>query len=319
MKNTLLFLLFPMLLMCCKNNKTASGKEEITIDGFIKFFPEIKLPYQLSDSMLDKKEKDTSAITYSMFSGLVPDTVLERQFGKKAQPAIYPLGRVAIKKGETYLFVKAATSSKKAGYVLVFDNEQKFRVAKPLVITEKNSLVSRQADMDGKYTITTIRRRKGPDGEALYQKEAFVYNSEGIFTLILTESNDVSRLEKIIWNPIDTLPRVNKYSGDYVIDEENFVSVRDGRTAESALFFIHFEKSKGTCTGELKGEAVFTSATKAVFTQNNGPCSVEFAFGTGKVAIKESGACGTYRDIKCFFEGSYPKKKVKPVKPVKSI
>jgi hypothetical protein len=30
--------------------------------------------------------------------------------------------------------------------------------------------------------------------------------------------------------------------------------------------------------------------------------------------MKETGACGTYRDIKCFFEGSFPKKKAAKAK-----
>jgi hypothetical protein len=36
---------------------------------------------------------------------------------------------------------------------------------------------------------------------------------------------------------------------------------------------------------------------------------VEFTFTGGKVTMKEKGGCGAYRDIQCFFEGSYWKKK----------
>ncbi len=317
MKNILLFLLLTALMaVSCKSKKAASGDEEVSIEDLIGLFPETILPYQVTDTFLLKKQKDTSVVNYNMLTRFVPDTVFQKQFGKKTNPRIYPLGKVVIKKAETYLFVKAYTTVKKAAYILVFDKEQQFIVAKPLIITEINSPVSQQAEMDTKYTLTTMRRRKGTNGQSLYQKDAFVYNSEGVFTLILTESNDMSRIENAVINPIDTLPRKNKYSGDYAIGSKSFVSIRDGKSAKNCLFFVHFEKDKSTCIGELKGEAVFTGATKAVFRQKDGPCVIDFSFTASRVSLKESGPCGTYRDIKCFFEGSFPKKKTAKAKKV---
>lgn len=313
MKNILLFLLFPAILVCCKGKKTALS-DDVSVEEFMGFFPGLKLPYQMTDSILIKKEKDTSLVTYKRFSKFVPDSVLAKQFGKKGRPSLFPLGKVVVKKAETYLFVKAVAGAKRVGYILVFNKDQQFVVAMPLIVTESNSAVSRHADMDSRYTITVMRRRKGAGDQLLYQKDAFVYNSEGVFTLIMTESNDASKMDEGVINPLDTLPRKNKYSGDYAIDRKNFVSIRDGKAGKTALFFIHFEKDKGTCNGELKGEAVFSGASKAVFHQNSGPCVIEFTFTTSRVSIKEVGACGTYRDIKCFFEGSFPKKKTPKAK-----
>lgn len=310
MKKSMLVLVLPFLLMCCKGKKIKlEDGDEVSISDFIEFFPDAGLPFRMADSTITRKETDSLLIGYTIFTQFVPDTVLSRQFGKKGKPKIYPLGKVVIKKNETYLFIKAMSPSRKAGYVLVFDKEQKFVASMPLVIADSDPSTSQQAEMDTKYTITTLRQKKSSAGQLLYKKDAYVFNSAGIFTLILTESNDMSNAVNTVINPIDTLPRKNKFSGDYVIDSKNFVSIRDGKKEGSLMFFIHFEKDKGTCVGELKGEALFTGASKAVFRQSNGPCVIDFNFTSSRVSIKESGACGTYRDIKCFFEGSFIKKK----------
>lgn len=47
------------------------------------------------------------------------------------------------------------------------------------------------------------------------------------FMLIMTEALEDKVTELI--NPIDTLPRKNKYSADYSSGKMNLVSVRDGR------------------------------------------------------------------------------------------
>jgi len=98
-----------------------------------------------------------------------------------------------------------------------------------------------------------------------------------------------------------------------VKDKKNFISLRDGKHASETLFFIHFEKDD--CRGELKGMARFVSNNVAVYQEGGNPCTIEFNFSAGRVSMKETGGCGSYRDIKCFFEGSYPKKKTpKPKK-----
>ncbi len=55
-----------------------------------------------------------------------------------------------------------------------------------------------------------------------------------------------------------------------------------------------------------------TGANSGRFTENNGTCAIEFNFSGNSVKLKEVEGCGSYRDIKCFFEGSYIRKK-KPV------
>jgi hypothetical protein len=164
-------------------------------------------------------------------------------------------------------------------------------------------------NIDSRYTITTLRQKTAGDGQVAYNKKVFVYNSAGLFNLILTESNDQNSGENAVINPVDTMASLNKWAGDYYQDKRNMVSFRDGRKAGTLLFFVHFEKDGATCNGELKGEAVLGPGNTARFAENNGTCAIDFIFSGNTVRMKELEGCGSYRDIKCFFEGGYTRKK----------
>lgn len=317
MKNGLLILLLPLLLWGCKDGKKPLTDDTAEIGDFIGLFEEAKLPVQFADSSFHKKEKDSLAIHHKLFARFVPDSLLAKQFGTVV-PRLYPAGKITVKKAETYLFVKAITSFRKAVYVLVYDNDLHFSAGMPLLINDKNSVGPQTAMLDTKYTFTIFHQHKTPDGSPVYKKNAWVYNSAGVFTLILTESNDLTAIKNQLINPIDTLPKRNKLSGDYTQDKMNLVSIRDAKTPGRFLFFIHFEQDGGACRGELKGIARMTGADKAVFTQPGDPCEISFRFSGNSVAIREEQGCGSHRDIKCFFEGSFirrhPPKAAKPAK-----
>ena len=317
MKKWLFVLLMPVLLLACKSDKKPAGGDDVMkIDDFIALFASRKLPVQLADSSFHKKERD-SVITYKVFTRFVPDSVLVSVFGKNVKPVLHPAGQVALKKQETYLFVKAVTAAKKAAFVLVFDNEQHFSAAMPLLIIDKEGAGVQTAAMDTKYTIAVNRQRRNADGQLLYKKSAYVYNTAGVFTLILTESNDKAAVENVLVNPIDTLPRRNKLSGDYTQGKMNLVSIRDSKNASECLFFIHFEKNDGACKGELKGKAHIISPVKAIYHQPGDQCELEFNFSAKTVTIREETGCGSHRDIKCFFEGSFTRRAEAKPKAVK--
>ncbi len=132
---------------------------------------------------------------------------------------------------------------------------------------------------------------------------------------MLHDSNEDTDKTNEIINPIDTLHSNNKYSGDYVADAKNFISVRDGKNAGAYAFFIHFEKS-GNCTGELKGMMRMTNDKNAVFTENAGPCVINFKFTGNSIKIKEQDNCGNHRGITCPFDFTF-KKKITPRKKAK--
>ena len=236
---------------------------------------------------------------------------MKKDFGKTA-PKIYPLGRTKEKGKETYLFIKAQQETKRVGYLATFGEKNNYLNTLRLVRTGENYTYV-YGSLDKKFQITTYRERRKSSGDATFKRNIYIYNSaSNDFTLILTEPND--ELIEDVQNPIDTLSQKSRYTGDYPVNKKNFVSFRDGRNASEILFFTHFEKNKGECVGELKGTARFVSSKKAVYKEAGNPCSLEFTFTTSSVVMKEVEGCGSYRDIKCFFEGTYPKKKSKPVK-----
>jgi len=148
-----------------------------------------------------------------------------------------------------------------------------------------------------------------------YTRTGWTYTTETGFMIVVNDTNEDERKNSIVLNPIDTLPRKNKFSGNYVQDNKNFITVRDGKTPSSYLFFIHFEKNDGKCVGELKGELKMKDENNAYFSANGDPCVIDFKFSGSEIKVKEQGNCGNHRDIKCFFNDTYEKKRdPKPAK-----
>ncbi len=312
-RNYFFLLLALLVLDGCKGKKkpSLSGDEPVEISDFIEFFPKPSLPFQLTDSVWKKKDKDSLLISYKVFTQFVPDTLLQKIFGKTTKPRIFPLGKVEVPDAETYLFAKILSGEKKAVFVLSFDKKQQFiagmSVLRPGILTHMQSIV-----MDRRYTLTRSTLRKNTDGTMSEGKEVYVLNADAKnFMLIMTEALD-DRMTELI-NPIDTLPRKHKFSSDYTNGKMNLVSVRDGRKNDRLSFFIHFEKNNGDCTGELKGEAILRTPTTAEYREEGDPCILRFTFSGSSVALKEIDGCGSRRGLRCAFDGSFAKKKV--VKP----
>lgn len=305
-------LLTVMIFSCGDTDSGAPGDDALDAGDFIEYFAEVDLPYQVADSTLARVHADS--IRYSIVTRFIPDSVFSRDY--KITPRIYPLARTAEKGKETYLFVKAVQGTKKVIYLICFDKNDEFLNAMPIVRSTSEKNATSYSSLDKKFQITTYRERKNASGDIIYKRNVYIYNSGGnVFSLILTEPN-VEMIETTI-NPIDTFPRKNKLAGDYIKNNENILSIRDGRNANELNFFVHFEKDKGNCVGELKGTARMISPTIARYKANGNPCALEFIFGANSVTMKETGGCGSYRDIKCFFEESFPRKKPAKPKPPK--
>ena len=307
------------LLASCKHKKkpSLSGDEPVEVSDFIEFFQPVKLSYQLADSILPKKEKDSLLISYKIFIQFVPDTILNKVFGKGVKPKIYAMGRVEEPKAETYLFVKTVSKDKKAVFILAFDKKQKYITSIMALRPDASAATMQSVSMDRKYTITKTMLRKNADGTLSEGKDVYVLNAEGKnFMLIMTDALEDKPTELI--NPIDTLPRKNKFAADYGSGKMNLVSIRDGRKNDRISFFVHFEKNNAECIGELKGEAIFHSPNMAEYREAGDPCILKFIFSSGSVTLKEEGACGSRRGLQCVFDGSFPRKKeIKPKPAVK--
>jgi hypothetical protein len=314
MKKYLFSLGFIVLLFACKDKKAAlQAGDIVTAEDFVAFYPEVTLPYIIADTMLIKKPKDSMAIGFKTFTQFVPDSIWRKDFGKTATPKFYALARATEKQKETYLLTEAAMGNKRVVYLACFNKDNKFLKAMPLLKRGFDHYTSAYGLLDSKFQITTYRETKKAGGDVAYKRNIYFYDRNGDnFTLIVTEPNE--DIIQDVTNPIDTMSANNKFSGDYVENARNFVSVRDGKNASEMIFFVHFEKNGGKCIGELKGSARFISPNVAQFVKSDNPCTMEFSFTGSKVTIKEKGGCGSYRDIQCFFNGSYWKKKVKKLK-----
>jgi hypothetical protein len=305
------FFLF-ILLVClsgCKGKKVSlTGNEPVEISDFLDSFAPVKLPFQVADSSFSRRENDSLLIGYKVFTQFVPDSVLAKEFGKGIHPKIYPVGKAVSNKKETYLFIKLIHGNKKIIDVACFDKKNQFIAAMPFLQTDQVAATAQVSSMDKNFTLFKNITRKNPNGSVSEGKDVYVLNADGKnFMLIMTDALDAKPAELI--NPIDTLPRKNKFSADYVKNKTNLISVRDGLRPGRIIFFIHFEDTKADCTGELKGEASFVSANKAVYRSAGDPCVLELTFTSSAATMKELEGCGSHRGLRCLFNGTFPRKK----------
>ena len=188
------------------------------------------------------------------------------------------------------------TNDTKAVLILAFDKKDQFITGMTALRPDAKAATMQSVTLDRKYTITKTVLRKNANGNMSEGKDVYVLNAEAKnFMLIMTDALE-DKLTELI-NPIDTLPRKNKYSADYGSGKMNLVSIRDGRKNGRIRFFVHFEKNNGQCTGELKGEAMFRSANTAEYREDGDPCILNFIFSSGSVSLKEEGGCGSRRGL----------------------
>lgn len=295
-----------LLLSSCGSEKRSLADEQIsTVSEFIESFPDRKLPLMIHDSTLAKKPNDSFRIADKLIRQFIPDTLYKRDF-KGTKPTFYGIGKATDNNGDYYVFIRVHSSTKKMAYVLCFDQEKQFKAGTSLLASSKKKDVRFEGGLDRKFIIYKNSYRNAKDGQYYYTRNAYVYNTAGTFTLILKESNDIPE-EEDVYNPLDTLSMKMKFTGDYMLDKKNFVSIRDGAKPGKLLFFIHFEKP-GDCIGELKGALNMVDSKKGIYAESGDPCSLELQFNANSVAIKEIKGCGNYRGIKCFFDGNYPKR-----------
>jgi hypothetical protein len=294
---------------CHHEQPSLSGTEKVDVKYFQAAFGKVSLPCRIADTNFIKAA-DTTVIGYSVFTQFVPDTVLTNEFGKNAQTVkVKPVGKFEVE-DKLYLLANIIQSKKTTLVTFVFDNKNKYLSHLVLLQNVNKDDYKHSVSITSEPTFILAREKTNDENQSAYTRIGYGYNaSTKNFMVVVNDSNeDLKRLNEII-NPIDTLPRKNKFSGDYADDSRNFISVRDGSNASKYAFFIHFEDDH--CTGELKGEMKMRDATHAYYQQGGDACVIDFTFGSKSVTFKEEGNCGNHRGIKCFFDDSYPKKKAK--------
>lgn len=299
-----------LILIACHSKKSSADADGFSFDNFSAPFRAASLPYQVSDTSL-AKNRDTAVIRSQGFAALIPDSLRNIWFGKGAKVRYTAMVRLPAEQKTNYFVVRANSASKRIALLLVFEKDQ-FRAALPLLSPDNDPSTTQVTTVDKSHSVTEITsQKKGnttAEGRNVYE---YSPDLKG-FALILTNPLNNDNAEVI--NPIDTLPRKHKLSGDYVQNKKNFVSIRDGRHPNELMVFAHIERNDGSCTGELKGELVMTSATSAIYRQGGDPCILSFRFTPGAVILKEEEGCGSHRGLDCSFNGSYTKKKEAKIK-----
>ena len=303
------------LTLACSEKKTdLTGNTPLKINDFNKIFKATTLPITLSDTNL-KTIADTQVIGRKALAQFVPDSVIEKIIATKDTKAvIYPLLKIE-KENEYYLMFNVHHSNRDQISVVVFSKKNKyldFKVITDFLNENKGSkLYGKTVSINKEPTFLVAENKMSNENILVYQKSGWAY-SDSNFKLIYFDSNKKPE-HKTITNPIDTLLTNNIHSGDYARDNKNFLSLRDFNGSPNKYqFFLHFEKKDGTCTGELKGLLNFIK-NQASFNEKGDPCIIHFTIQGNLIVIKEDGNCGNHRNMTCYFNDKYDKKR-KPKK-----
>lgn len=310
-----LVLLLMLFALACKNKTAAvSSSQPVNTSGFFEGFNKMKLPFTVADTNM-MKVADTTLISYVVFKQFIPDSALQTLAAKKPENLkIHPVGKIE-SGDEIYLLVTVTDGKKTLLVTYLFDKSKHYINHLVLLNNQTNDDYIHSVNINPEPTFLVIRE-KSKNNKYSYTKKGFAYSKENKgFVEVINDSNEDEKNNEVV-NPIDTLAKKAKYSGDYVKDKKNFISVRDGSSARTYLFFIHFEgeKDNGACTGELKGKMTMVEENKAVFQQNGDPCVIDFTFKNNTIQVKEHGSCGNYRGMTCMFDDSYKKKSPQPLK-----
>ena len=302
-------------VIACSEEKTdLSGNTPLKINDFNKVFKTVTLPINISDTNL-AKVRDTIKIGAKALAQFVPVSVVEKIIPEKDQKAIlYPLLKIE-KETEYYLMLNVHHPKKEEIVVVVFSKKNAYldyKIITQFLVEQKGSRnYGKSVSINREPTFLVEENKMDEENVLIYEKNGWAF-TENHFRLIYFDSNKKPESKTII-NPIDTLSTNNTYSGDYARDAKNFISLRDFTgVANKYQFFMHFEKKEGTCIGELKGLLSFNK-NQATYTEKGDPCIIHFTINGKIIKIKEDGNCGNHRNMTCYFNDSYDKKR-KPKK-----
>ncbi len=299
-----------ILFFSCKSSNKES--KPLTTTDFIKLYSTLSLPANITDSGLENFG-DTATINNSVFTEFIPDSALQNVLsGSVSKYIIHPAGIIDLKTID-YLVTKFTSGKTIKLVVFVLDDKHHYKNSLLLLNNQNSDGYRYSLSVTNEPTFIIRKEKTDADNKILYSRNGYAFNeSVNIFTEVMNDSN-AKKVNDII-NPIDTLAKFNKYSGDYITDKKDFISVRDGKNSLTYIFFIHFEKNKAACIGELKGEMSLVNETNAVYQESGDPCVINFKFTANSIKVKEEGNCGNYRGINCPFDFTFKKKKLNKTK-----
>ena len=303
-------LLILLALIGCAETKTdLSGNTPLKINDFNAAFKNIDLPIRINDTNL-VAFTDTIEIGRKALAQFLPDSVVDAIAPKLVKnSSIFTVGKIE-KETEYYLLLNNKDAKKQTVSVIAFSKKNIFlgyQILTQFDLTQKGSQFYGKTLLINKEPTFLIEENKlDPEQGLTHEKKGWAYTEQG-FRLIYLDAN-IKPEQKAILNPIDTLPTLNTFSGDYARDKKNFISLRDFGNTNKYQFFLHFEKKEGTCVGELKGLLNFNK-NQATYSEKGDPCTIQFTITGNIIKIKEDGNCGNHRNMTCFFYDSYDKKR----------
>ena len=305
-------ILTTVFFFSCKNS--TQEKKPVTIKEFLKLYKPANLPLNVADSGLENFG-DTIIIEHATFTQFIPDSALKNVLKDYAESAVIHPAAIIHTKALDYLLTKFTSAKKIKLIVFVFDEKHNYKASLSLLNNKSEDGYNNSLSVTNEPTFILRRDKTATNKENLYSRNGYAYNAAtSSFTAVLNDSNEDTTRHNEIINPIDTLAAINKYSGDYITDKQNFISLRDGKSLNAYRFFIHFKKDKTDCIGELKGVMTLVNETNAVYQQSGDPCVINFKLSVSNIKVKEEGNCGNYRGINCPFDFSFKKKKLSKIK-----
>ena len=306
LRNLLILLAF---IGCAETKTDLSGNTPLKINDFNAAFKNIELPIRINDTNL-VAFTDTIKIGRKALAQFLPDSVVDAIAPKLIKnSSIFTVGKIE-KETEYYLLLNNKDIKKQTVSVIAFSKKNVFlgyQILTQFDLTQKGSQFYGKTLLINKEPTFLIEENKlDPEQGLTNEKKGWAYTEQG-FRLIYLDAN-IKPEQKAILNPIDTLPTVNTFSGDYARDKKNFISLRDFGNANKYQFFLHFEKKDGTCVGELKGLLNFNK-NQATYSEKGDPCTIQFTITGNVIKIKEDGNCGNHRNMTCYFNDSYDKKR----------
>ncbi len=298
--------LLTLFWACSDKALDLSGETTIKPSDYVKAFAPIKGNYSATDADFIKKA-DTIEIGLKALQQFMPDSAVQEMVKNEEKEAIYPVGIIE-KETEKYFLILVKSKKKAKLFVHVTDQKLNYLGLKELLNNENKDAYARSVSINKEPTFVLSKETYTKDKELKFSRSGWIFNAGAGFMIVVNDSNETPENNEII-NPLDTLPSLAKLSGDYLKNEKNFISIRDGKDAKTYMFFIHFEKNNADCIGELKGTLTLSSPTTGQFTQNGDPCIIDFSFPGNSVSLKEQGTCGNHRGIKCLFDDSFIRKK----------
>jgi hypothetical protein len=304
MNKLLLALLAICLLGSCKSKHSKGKGDEFNFEDFKELFSTVQLPYKLTTDSLKKSIPDSLALTPELMKQFLTDTLARAEF-HEAPVKFFPLSY--FEGGDMKFFVvKVVGKAGTRAYLCFADKKGKYLNSMVVAKTATGN-VTQYCSVDTRMVVKVTEEKLISAGRTSTREDFFSVSPEGKTALIMTNSTGEAAPGQI-FNPIESLPKKNKFSGDYESGQLSIVSIRDGNDAKTFQFFISFSKENTGCKGEISGTGHLTAANKGEYQDKETDCGISFQFSSAGVTIKEIGGCGAYRGIRCFFDGNFKKK-----------